>query len=308
MINKIIKNLFLILFFLNLSTYFAISKTNTTILIKLNNEIITSIDLENEKQFLLFLNPNLKNLSNSQIEKISENSLVNRKIKEIELMKYFDINKDNFGEVYSESFIANSNFKNKEIFLSKLQEYNLNYKYFIKNIGIDNLWKEFIFNKFKSKIKVDTESLIKQIQNQKNEIEELNLSEILFTTQSNISIEEISKKIYQEIDKSGFEAAASIFSISDSKNFGGKIGWVKSNQISQNIYSIIKNEMTITKPIKTKSGYLILKINDRRKVNEQINLEEELKKLVNIETNNELNKLGFIYFNKIKKRTFISEN
>ena len=308
MINKIIKNLFLILFFLNLSTYFAISKTNTTILIKLNNEIITSIDLENEKQFLLFLNPNLKNLSNSQIEKISENSLVNRKIKEIELMKYFDINKDNFGEVYSESFIANSNFKNKEIFLSKLQEYNLNYKYFIKNIGIDNLWKEFIFNKFKSKIKVDTESLIKQIQNQKNEIEELNLSEILFTTQSNISIEEISKKIYQEIDKSGFEAAASIFSISDSKNFGGKIGWVKSNQISQNIYSIIKNEMTITKPIKTKSGYLILKINDRRKVNEQIDLEEELKKLVNIETNNELNKLGFIYFNKIKKRTFISEN
>ena len=296
------------MFFLNLSTYFAISKTNTTILIKLNNEIITSIDLENEKQFLLFLNPNLKNLSNSQIEKISENSLVNRKIKEIELMKYFDINKDNFGEVYSESFIANSNFKNKEIFLSKLQEYNLNYKYFIKNIGIDNLWKEFIFNKFKSKIKVDTESLIKQIQNQKNEIEELNLSEILFTTQSNISIEEISKKIYQEIDKSGFEAAASIFSISDSKNFGGKIGWVKSNQISQNIYSIIKNEMTITKPIKTKSGYLILKINDRRKVNEQINLEEELKKLVNIETNNELNKLGFIYFNKIKKRTFISEN
>ena len=66
--------------------------------------------------------------------------------------------------------------------------------------------------------------------------------------------------------------------------------------------------MTITKPIKTKSGYLILKINDRRKINEKINLEEELKKLVNIETNNELNKLGFIYFNKIKKRIFISEN
>ena len=86
MINKIIKNLFLILFFLNLSTYFAFSKTNTSILIKINNEIITSIDLENEKQFLLFLNPNLKNLSNSQIEKISENSLVNRKIKEIELL------------------------------------------------------------------------------------------------------------------------------------------------------------------------------------------------------------------------------
>ena len=44
-------------------------------------------------------------------------------------------------------------------------------------------------------------------------------------------------KIYSEINKSGFEAAASIFSISDSKNFGGKLGWIKSSQISKKIYS-----------------------------------------------------------------------
>ena len=118
----------------------------------------------------------------------------------------------------------------------------------------------------------------------------------------------LSDQIYNEIEKSGFEAAASIYSISDSKNFGGKLGWIKSNQISEKIYNIIKNSSKLTTPIKTKDGYLILKINDKRESTMEINLERELSKLINSERQKELNKLGYIYFNKIKKRTFISEN
>ena len=37
-------------------------------------------------------------------------------------------------------------------------------------------------------------------------------------------------------------------------------------------------------------------------------LKKNYKKLINIETEKEINKFGYIYFNKIKKRTFISEN
>ena len=124
----------------------------------------------------------------------------------------------------------------------------------------------------------------------------------------NITIEELTKQVFSEIDRSGFEAAASIFSISSTKNIGGNLGWIKSNQISERIYSEIKKEVKITSPIKTNNGYLIIKINERRKINEKINFEEEFKKLVNIESEKEINKLGYIYFNKIKKKTFISEN
>ena len=113
--------------------------------------------------------------------------------------------------------------------------------------------------------------------------------------------------IYTEIEKSGFEAAASIYSISKSKDLGGRLGWIKSSQISKSIYSKINNIKKISEPIKTNNGYLIIKVNDRRKINEKINLDAELKKLVEIETENELNKLGYIFFNKLKKRTFISE-
>ena len=45
-----------------------------------------------------------------------------------------------------------------------------------------------------------------------------------------------------------------------------------------------------------------------KKSNEKVNLDEEFKRLYNLESEKELNKFGYIYFNKIKKRTFISES
>jgi len=283
----------------------AAAKINSKILYKISDEIITNIDLENEKKFLIFLNPKLNNLSNEQINKISLSSLENRKIKEIELRKYFDLNKENIGSKYIDNFISGTNYSSKNEFKIKLNEIKLEYNFFQKNFMIDSLWREFIYNRFKSQIKIDTDKLKIQIENQKNEIEELNLSEILFDIKSNITFKDLSNQIYSEIDKSGFEAAASIFSISDSKNFGGKLGWVKSSQISKKIYSQIKKQKKITDPIKTNNGFLILKINERRTIKEKINFEEELKKLIDLETEKELNKFGYIYFNKIKKRIFI---
>ena len=308
MINNKKKYIVCTLLFLLTFISVAVAKINSKILYKISDEIITNIDLENEKKFLIFLNPKLNNLSNDQINKISLSSLENRKIKEIELRKYFDLNQDNIGSNFIDNFISNTNYNNKDTLKIKLNEINLEYDFFEKNFIIDNLWREFIFNRFKSQIKIDTVKLKKQIENQKNEIEELNLSEILFEVNPNKTFEELSNQIYSEIDKSGFEAAASIFSISDSKNFGGKLGWIKSSQISKKIYSQLKMQNKITNPIKTNNGFLILKINDRRKIKEKINLEQELNKLINLETEKELNKFGYIYFNKIKKRIFISEN
>ena len=301
---KIITNII----FLFIFTTIAYSNVDLKIKYKINDQIVTNIDLQNEKRFLIFLNPNLRNLSNTQLENISNESYKNRKIKEIELRKYFDFEKKNLGEKYIEQFVVNSNFDSKDELLIKLKNENLNYEDFRKNFFIDNLWREFIFGKFKSQIKINIDELKKQINAKETNIEELNLSEILFKKATNISLNEIKDKIYSEIDKSGFEAAASIYSISESKKFGGKLGWIKSNQISEKIYLEIKKGNNLTQPIKTTNGYLIIKVNGRRNIKGKVNLDEELKKLINTESQKEINKLGYIYFNKIKKRTFISEN
>ena len=282
------------------------TEINSEIKFKINEKIITNIDIENEKKFLTFLNPQLNNLPNTKIQTISENSIKNRLIKEIELEKIYDLNKIEVGEEYIDRFISKNKIPNKDILKQELININLSYDYFKNSFLVDNIWREFIYNKFQSQVKIDIKKLKKQIKNQENEIEELNLSEILFETKTNISLENLTNEIYETIKVSGFEAAASIYSISDSKKFGGKLGWIKSNQISKDIFSKI-GEKQITNPIKTRNGYLILKINDKRKVKQKIDFDDELKRLTKLETDKELNKLGYIYFNKIKKRIFISE-
>ena len=307
MIKKKNKYIILILFFLVTCNHFVLANINTNIIFKLNEKIITNIDINNEKKFLIFLNPNLNNLSDIQINNISEKSLKNRLIKQIELERFYNFKKITNGDEYVERFVSNNNFNDIANLKNQLKNIKLDYEYFRHSFLIDNVWREFIYNKFNSQVKIDVDKLKKQIKTQETEIDELNLSEIVFELKTNLKIDELVKDIYETIENSGFDVAASLYSISESKNFGGKLGWIKSNQISKEIYSEIQDK-EISKPIKTGNGYLILKINDRRKAKQEINFDNELQKLINFESDKELNKLGYIYFNKIKKRIFIIEN
>ena len=76
--------LYLILF---LSNLYAIENK---IVLKINNEIVTSLDIKNEIQYLKSLNPSIKNLSQEKINLIGKNSLIREKIKENEILKYVE--------------------------------------------------------------------------------------------------------------------------------------------------------------------------------------------------------------------------
>ena len=51
------------------------------IILKIENSIITSIDIENEKKYLMALNPNTKNIEKNKLNLISKNSLIREKLK-----------------------------------------------------------------------------------------------------------------------------------------------------------------------------------------------------------------------------------
>ena len=74
------------------------------IILKVNNEIITSVDVFNEAKYLKVLNVNLNNISNEEILNIAKNSLLREKIKEIEISRYSEakVNKE-----YLESIVRN---------------------------------------------------------------------------------------------------------------------------------------------------------------------------------------------------------
>ena len=62
-----------------------------------------------------------------------------------------------------------------------------------------------------------------------------------------------------------------------------------------------------TDPIQVNNAFLVLKINDVRKITKNINFDKEFEKLIIIEKNRQLNNFSIIHFNKIKKNINISE-
>ena len=308
-INKIEKKFFSIIFIFLIFIFNAEANENK-ILFKVNNKIITSIDILNEINYLILLNNDFKKFNNKQIYEISKNSLIKEKVKEVELNKYYK--KLLVDDVYIEPLIK-ENFKKFEItsmssFKNLLDEYNLNINEIKKKISIELLWNRLIYTKFKENVKIDKDLLKRQIQN-KNKLNEFLLSEIVFSVESTTNINKKYNLIKEVIKNDGFPNAALRFSISESSKNSGKLGWIKETSISEKINTEIKAIKIgeITKPIQIPGGFLILNLENKREIIKKLNLENELKLVVAKRTNEQLNQFSNIYFQKIKKNTKINE-
>jgi len=101
----------------------------------------------------------------------------------------------------------------------------------------------------------------------------------------------------------GFESAAIKHSVSNTSSNGGDLGWINENSISNKILNELEkiSVKNVTEPIRISSGFLILQKFDEREIQKDINNEEELKKLIDFEKNQQLNNYSNLYYNKIKK-------
>tara|TARA_B100001029_G_C15059815_1_gene457453 strand:- start:1501 stop:2439 length:939 start_codon:yes stop_codon:yes gene_type:complete len=281
---------------------------------KVDNEIITNIDLENEKNYLIALNNNLANVSNKELNELSKNSLIKEKIKNKELVKFFDLEKvETFGEKITKNYYENAGIKSKEDFKKYLLKFNLDYSEVKRKLTVEAMWNRLIYKKYNDKININEDKLKKnlsdKIKNSSQEMVEYNLSEIVFDLDSNEEINNKYKLIQKNINKYGFKETASLISISDTANSGGDVGWIKRTHLSKNIIEKL-NLIEIgkyTDPIQVNNAFIVLKINDVRKVTKNINFNNEFEKLIIIEKNRQLNNFSIIHFNKIKKNINISE-
>ena len=288
------------------------SEEKVYIELKIENEIITNIDINNEKNYLIALNNNLENLDKKQLYLISKNSLIKEKIKKIELDKFFDFEKNRvLMEELIKNLYKNLKFNDEKEFAEYLDNYNLEVDEVGEKILIETLWNQLIFNKFNKNININENKLKIKLKKKlkKNKIEEFNLSEIIFEIKSSEKLEKKRKKISNFINDNGFKNAANSFSISDSAKFGGKIGWVNKTQISKIILEKISKLQIgeITDPIQINNGYIIIKLNDKRLIKRNIDIDKEIKKLVIYEKDKQLNQYSLMYFNRIKKNLLINE-
>jgi len=301
-----------ILLLLNLSINVSNSLENKIVL-KIDRNIITALDIKEEAKYLSALNPRLMELKNEKIFEISKKSLIREKIKEIEILN--NRQDTNLSDVFLETIIKNRyeslGMDTKKQFIKYLTDLDIKIDTVINKIKIEALWNQLIIYKFSDKIKIDKDKLKTSISLNKNvaESKEFLLKEIVFNLDKDLNLKEKYKVIKESIENTGFENTASLYSISDTAKIGGTLGWLNENSLSPKIKDIIsKLELKeYSEPIILPGGFLILHISDIKIIKEKFDIKKELDIAVNTESNRQLNQFSNIYFNKIKKETSIDE-
>ena len=283
------------------------------ILFKIDNEIVTTLDIYEEIKFLKAFNPEVNSLDEKELFEISKNSIQKNIIKKIELNKFVEELK--VDDKFLSKLIVNKYSKigvdSLEKFEAFLKEKNLNPKFIKEKFYIELIWNDYIYQKFYNKIIIDREKIKKEILNnpkQQNQREFL-LSEINFSVKSKIDYEDKYKRILSNLEKIGFQKTAIMFSNSETASNGGLIGWVKEDNLNLTIKKIISNLKIgqVSKPIRTSSGFIILKIEDEREYLTSLNINEKVEEIVKFKTNDQLSQFSSMHFNKIKKNLIIND-
>jgi peptidyl-prolyl cis-trans isomerase SurA len=310
--NKKIKK---VIFFFIMLVFSATVKTyadEVSIKVFVDDQIITNVDINKEKEYLKILNPQLKNINDTQISILAKKTLINEIIKKKEIEKYLDLDKEN--SLTDEQLInlySKLNFKNKDDFGKFLKNKNsFTLKEIKTKIQIELLWNELIYTKYINQVKIDTKSIISFVNNlEENNQKEYLLSEIVFKKNKENSFDELVNKIKFSIEEIGFNNTASLYSISESANIGGKLDWVSEGSLSNYIQEKVKqiNVGDYTDVIKVGNNFTILKLNEIRINKIKIDREKKINDIIKTNTNNQLSQFSKIYFDKLKMNYSINE-
>ena len=198
--------------------------------------------------------------------------------------------------------------------LNEFEEYLLQNQVDIKRvkekISIEVAWNDLIVKIFSDQIDIDEVVLNKELEKlEQQKIDNLLLSEIIFTINNKEELKLKYEEIKKSIDQIGFEETARIYSLSESRKKGGNLGWIYKNQLSKEIIDEL-NQVNIgnfTKPIITSGGVLILKLNDIKVENLEIDKEVQLKKMIEFEKERQFTRYSTLFYKRIYNNAEINE-
>ena len=292
-----------------------VASLENIILFKINNLIITTIDVKQEEKYLIVLNQNLKKIDKNKLKSLAIDSIIKEKIKEIELVKYYQIESvldDTNLQKIIKNLYQTAGFQNAKTFKDYLESQNLNYSSIKRKLAIEMLWNNLIFKKFNNRVVIDEieikNNLDKEIKNFSFS-RDIFLSEILIRDSKDLKINVVYQEILKSIKNVGFSNTANIFSISDTAKLGGKVGWVKETSLSKQILDKIINlkKEQISKPIKINENFLILRIDDTKINKQKIDKNKILSNRILFKKNQQLERFSLAYFNKVKQSIKINE-
>ena len=288
-----------------------LSAFENKILFKIDNEIITTVDIYEEIKFLKVFNPEINSLSDVELFEISKNSLIKDKIKKIEIMKFVKELKvdDKFLLKLVERKYSRLNINSIKNFEKYLKKENLNIEIVKEKFIIELMWNDLIYQKFSKKVVIDKERIKNEISqnSQKKFQKEFLLSEIVFNVTNKDEFNNKYQKILLDIEKVGFKKTALIHSNSDTATNGGLIGWVKEVNLNKSLKKVISELKAgqFSKPVRTSSGFIIIKIDEEKEYVSKFNLADRINEIIRFKTNEQLNQFSNMYLNKLKKNLII---
>ena len=268
--NKILISLGIFLFINNFIFSELKSKISNNIVVKVGNDLITSVDIKNEIITNLIISKQKVTQETINGNKdYAVKNLISKSIKRAEVNKYSvtAYNKNdlrNYALGIAKKF--NTNIKGlKKIF----KESNINYETFEKNYETELLWNSFIFSIYKNQININIVEVANEVKVLlKTQIIEYNISEIEILKSGNEK--QKIDEVFELIRKEGFEVAAKKLSIAKSSKNSGLLGWVSNRSFSKTYLDEIKrikiNE--ISSPMNNKNSITIFRINNLRKSND----------------------------------------
>ena len=285
------------------------------IIFKINDKLITTFDVKQEERYLKILNPNLNKIDQNKLKTLATDSIVKEKIKEIELIKYFQIEKaldDANLKIIMKNLYQAVGYQNEKEFKDYLKTQNIKFLSVKRKLAIEMLWNNLIFQKFSNRVVINETEIKNNLDKEINSLRltrDVFLSEILIKNSKDLKLDILYSEILKSIENVGFAATANIYSSSDTAKIGGKIGWVKETSLSKiiqkNIINLKKGQ--ISKPIKINENYIILEIDDVKINKKKIDKKKILSNKISYKKNQQLENFSLAYFGKEKQSIQINE-
>jgi peptidyl-prolyl cis-trans isomerase SurA len=313
----IIFSTFFILFSANKSFCAPTSYKKIFVVAKVNDQVITNLDLKDRYKFVLKIS---KISVNSKKEKLL---LLNQLLQKMIDEELYIIEATNLG-ITADSSELNATLE--KVALNQNKSINSFKKFFKKNyLSYDNykkqvksqiLWSKIVKKTISSKVKVGESEIeeMLELKRIKSSVTQILLSEIYIpfdykTGNNKINSENLSNKLAKELrKKKNFKSIAKQFSRSPTSEFGGEIGWVKKGDINSKIYQEIQDLPIggISEPLLINDGYYLFKVSDKKALN---NLgKKDMNEVTNYIFNKKLQTATKSYLMDLKKKSFIEIN
>ena len=274
------------------------------------NKAITRSDIFNEiKSILILNNMTYSEETRQELQQMAVKAVIKRSIKEIEINKH-DFLEFNQSDL---NFHLNRIAKNANMDLETLKDVclaqGLDFTILENNMKVELLWNSLVFYFYRNKISIDQSEIDKKLKLNQNKIEfnEYLISEIVIKAPEKDKLESTIEDLKTQIKVEGFKNIAMKLSLSESAMNGGDLGWINEKQLTEKFKSMISNTPvgTISQPILVKENILIFEVRDKRKISEEVNLEDLKNQLVESEKTKMLNMYSRQHYENVKRMVSI---